>query len=238
MSKKEEIIIYPNITLLDDFCKDFMDSFQIGITVKKYIRNALIMNCIYLVIYLLLRVLNVQDWIHILLTLLIIIGNFILVHLSIPKDKVRDAYKNLYPVFAKLLKSPKYRDLNSLNALDELRYYIQNIKNKNSFPLIAHSFLWTLTSLIASNIISLFFSQLESELSFIKLIIPTSYLILLLLGFYIIKRIYDIGYSTEYEKAIDQILLCCIEERRCEILNQHNNNLVSQFIGKIKSFLS
>lgn len=123
---------------------------------------------------------------------------------------MRDAYKNLYPVFAKLLKSPKYRSLNSLNALDELRYYIQNIKNKNSFPLIAHSFLWTLTSLIASNIISLFFSQLESELSFIKLIIPTSYL----------------------------ILLCCIEERRCEILNQHNNNLVSQFIGKIKSFLS
>ncbi len=217
MRKKKEIIIYKNLSLFYDFCTDCIEE----LSYNKYLRTPiffmLLVDCIYLFIMTLLILFKINIYIITLISFFSIIFINIIIYYIFSiflKRKLRDYLLALYPTFLKLLSTRKYSALNSLTMLNELAYYVQKIKNQSQNKIEdIHPKIYAIITFLLSAI----FSWITSlTLLFI--------LIAIFIFLLILKDLFDIIFSKNYNEFANSILLSCIEERRLEIIKSSQRN--------------
>lgn len=219
MRKKEEIVVYQNLALFYDFCEDCSKDLSFNKHLKRPFSTVLLINCAYL----LLNIILIFFKINCLLTWILLFIYILIIAIYIkskffPKNKIKTYLHNLYPSFLKLLCTEKYSTLNSLTMLRELSYYIQNIKNKSPGTLKdKHPKICAIISSILSMIVSLIASP-----------ILLAILMILFIFLLIFKDLFDMIFVKDYDKLDTSIFLSCIEERRLEIIETSQKNIINK----------
>lgn len=177
MRKKQEIIVYQNLSVLYDFCEDYSKTILFLQHLKNIILKFLVINFIYLIISTLLIMFKLNSIIlSIILFFIFAIICIILFMPLISKKKLKLYVLDLYPSFLKLLNKKEYIDLNSLTMLKEMEYYIKNIKNQPKSTLkSSHSNIWAIIIFLASTATTMILSSISNILN------PYIYLSLLII---------------------------------------------------------
>jgi len=108
--------------------------------------------------------------------------------------------------------------------LNELNYYIHNIKNQSQITLKNnHPKMWSIISFIASALAS-----------FAKSPILLGGLLIIFFFILIFKDLFDMIFSKDYAQLSDSTLLSCIEERRLEIIKSSQKNIITRIKYALK----
>jgi len=230
MKKKQEVIVYPNFSILYDFCEDYSKTILFLQHIKNIILKFLFANFIYLIISILLIIFKLNN--IILSIILFFVFTIICIILFIPlisKKRLKLYLLDLYPSFWKLLNKKEYINLNSLTMLKEIEYYIRNIKNPPKGTLKSnHSNIGAIIIFLLSTAISMILSLISNKLNpyiYLSLLII---LIVLFCFALVFKDLLDMLFSKNYDHITDSILLSCIEERRLEIIKSSQKNIFTK----------
>ncbi len=231
MRKKETVIIYPNLCKFSNFCDEYAKSLKIGKNIKKFILFYIIIivvsifiNCIFF----LLRTSWVYSLIINIFLMIISICNY-LFFLRLLRKK--EMFLDLYDCFIRLISDEEYSCFDSLTSLNELSFYIKNIKNQKNVGVIFSMdrlkkwpLITTILPIFINNGVLFFLKNVFKDKISLVLVI----LFIILLFSYGLKELLSLLFGNNYQRLCNSLLLSCIVERRNEIINSSRDNLVSK----------
>ncbi len=197
--------------------------------VKIFISAIFIVDLECLIITLLMHFFRFSNlFISITFIIFILVINIILYCQLVSKKRKKEYYEDIYPCFMKTILKSKYSSLNSLSVLEEISYYILNIKNHGNISIKSSApILYSILSFIFTTLIATITSYI-AQITFVYTIQGMAILLLIVVSFFVFKKLHSIGFGKDHKQSIESIFLFCIEERRLEILNSSQKNILEK----------